>query len=714
MLRLKASASCLILLLFTLPLNAVDKKEAKLIKISDLPSQEIRIKPALATADTCIVRHDSGATWKIDGWVIGNELYKEYLDPAASCEGPYPFTITEIAIQMFFVGATPMSVSVDVEDVDYSQPDCPFPGNLLAISSEYTVDIPGTGLYEIWVPLDTPYAVNGPFFAGFFIGNTFDPVDSPAVVTDNIPIQCVSYNIWNDSIGFVDLNNNSLFNFPGRLLLYAVGIPGGSGGNQPAPALTLITPQNNDTLLGNVNLWAWETSGSEIIDYVSFEYSSGGGYIEIGRDYDGLRTLRDGVSSSGSGDGFNLDWDFSSLAEGTYTLRATAYDTLARSASDSVVVYLEPTPPIPVIVSPSNGSDFCTPLELLMTTSDEDLSFIQVFRRDGQTEYSAGLVTLDQSTLGDANSNPGDGNHVSTGEYGDYYCGPVAAAIAVKLWFDRGYDQLMKEEFDFIPIETLAERLAERFDTRENLGTYDEDLLDGLEEYLLAKGDQISVDYQRNPDYFHLRTWVEEEERAVIIGLGGTPCVWLAVDGFSGWEQPDGSYLIRVSSPLTGTIMTVAIRANLDVSEVYFNGSWQHVDLMVSLLAYDWIVSRSLIGADMNGADGWSLSWVPTGLTEDNPYFFQASGRDAGGLYGSEVALLRYNCSQAYLPGDYDNNGHASILDLSYLIEFIALDGPAPVGGAGRADANCDNNVNVADVVYYMNFLFGSAAPPCY
>jgi hypothetical protein len=156
------------------------------------------------------------------------------------------------------------------------------------------------------------------------------------------------------------------------------------------------------------------------------------------------------------------------------------------------------------------------------------------------------------------------------------------------------------------------------------------------------------------------------------------------------------------------------MRTDVNTHEVYYQATWHQVDIMVSLLAKDWSVSRALIGADLNGADGWSLSWTPSGLTEDNLYFFRASGLDVSGLHGSEIFLLRYNCSQAYVAGDYDNDGQVGLPDLNYLISFIALGGPAPVGGAGRADANCDNSVNIADVVYYMNYLFGNAATPCY
>ncbi|HWR83942.1 MAG TPA: hypothetical protein VN285_11630, partial [Candidatus Deferrimicrobium sp.] len=507
---IRSAAAGFMALVLLMPLTSTaEKKAAQILRIGDRPAQRLEVRPTLATADTCQVRHDSGAVWAINGWVIGNELYKEYLDPGASCTGPYPFTVTEVAMQMYFTGASPLLVSVDVEGVDNSVPNCPFPGNLLAISSEYQLQVPGAGLYEIWVPLDTPQVVTGPFFAGFFIGNTLDPAAGGAVVTDSFPILCTSYNIWDTSLGYVDLCDNTIYNFPGRLVLFASGIPGGSGGYQPPPALDVTGPDDNDTLYASVDLWAWDTSGSNIIDYVSFEYSTGGGYSEFGRDYDGLRPLRDGVDAAGVGDGFSLNWDFSARTQGFYKVRATAYDTLGRKSSDSINVYLEPTPPIARVTSPADGSDFCSPLTLLMTTSDENLTLVEVYRRNGTTEYSSGLVTLDQSRLGDVNHNPLDGNHASNGEFGDYYCGPVAGTLAIRLWFDRGYNQLMRAGFDTIPMDTVAERLAVLCKTRQNRGTYDENLLKGIKSWVGSHGGMILFDYARRPDYFLLRQWVE-------------------------------------------------------------------------------------------------------------------------------------------------------------------------------------------------------------
>ncbi|MGH8016183.1 MAG: hypothetical protein ACREBV_08335, partial [Candidatus Zixiibacteriota bacterium] len=63
-------------------------KTGKIKKLSRTAAMELRPGISLSSADSCIVRQDAGLYWRIDGWVIGNELYKSYLDPAASCNLP--------------------------------------------------------------------------------------------------------------------------------------------------------------------------------------------------------------------------------------------------------------------------------------------------------------------------------------------------------------------------------------------------------------------------------------------------------------------------------------------------------------------------------------------------------------------------------------------------------------------------------------------------
>ncbi len=702
------------LILAVTSVSAATSKTGKVRKLSSSSLKTLRVTTALSAVDTCFVRHDSGLYWRIDGWLIGNELYKSYLDPSQSCNLPYPFKIYEIIMPMAFDSATPLIVSVDVEAADFTVANCPVPGNLLAISAQYQYNVPGPGLYDVWVPLDSPITVNGPFFAGFYIGNTFTAAANPGVVTDNFPVSCVSYNIWDTTIGFVDLKNNAYYNFPGRLVLYAVGVTGGGSGVQPPPALTLISPDPVDTLFGFTTLWAWENSGSTSIDFVVFETKpSGGSYTEIGRDFDGRKTLRDGVNNATSSDGFSYFWDFSTRPEGYYTVRATATDAALRTSADSATVYLEPTPPVPDIISPASSEDFCTNIQILMSLFDENFSRIDGYAKEADTLFKLNLMQLNQASYGDANGNPLDGNRFVNDEFGDHYSGPVAATQAIRVWYDRGYRQFMRQGTSDIPINIFVEMMATIFDTRVNRGTYDENLIQGLHQHLDPFG-LTTIDFYRGPDYVALRTWLEDEQRSVILGLSNNPGMWVAVDGFSGWSNANDEFIVRIANPATGTVEPCLMRRTFSGSEIQISGTWRSVDIMISILVKNWNVSRQLIGTDNNGSNGWSIAWTPSGMNDQSPVFFRAIGYDATSLSGSSAILMSYDCANFFVKGDYNGDVQLTLQDLVYLVDFVLNGGPPPAGGVGRADANCDNNINVTDVVYFMNFMFGSAGSPCY
>jgi len=684
------------LLLFSGVIYAVDKQHAGAIKIDDLTNFDIQVNPSLITADTCIVNHDTGVKFKIDGWLSGVELFKSYLDPSLSCENPFPFTVTRVNMPLYFGSATTIDVSVDVEDVNYSVPGCPFPGELLTVSSEYTVTIPQGGYwYNIWVTLDTPMVVDGPFFAGFFISNVIEPLDSVAILTDSVPVPCVSYNIWDDSVGWVDLVDNQFWNFPGRLILYASGVPNGI----PTPEIEIIFPPDGDTIMGSVNLWAADIAHSELTEYVEFEYKSTGSETAIGQVVDGSTMFRDGINSSGSGNGYSLNWDCSGLTEGTYTVFVTAYDNSGSTSTDSIIVYVEPTPPTPTIVSPSDGDYFCSSLNLLMSAVDEDLQFIQGFYLQSDENYSNDMVTLGP---------PSQGNH---------YNAPMAAVMAMKVWYDRGYTNLMKEVAYIFPLDTVIEWLAKDYmNTVANTGTYDDDMFAGWKAYLDSRGVDYYLDYMHNPDYYNLRNWVENEQRAVVLGVGGTSGYWVGVDGFTDWNQGDGSFTVKISNPLTGLLHETQMRYFSGNWSLYLNGTWQKIDLMISLHFKDWSITRTSFAADVNGNDGWALAWTPTGMIDGEWYHFHALASDASGLKNTSSILLNYSCLNEFTPGDYNNDDNTNLLDLEILMNFIVYGNTTLIGGNARSDANCDGTINVTDVIYYMNYLFGggSTPAPCY
>ena len=259
----------------------------------------------------------------------------------------------------------------------------------------------------------------------------------------------------------------------------------------------------------------------------------------------------------------------------------------------------------------------------------------------------------------------------------------------------------------------VAESLAVAFQTRPCHGTYNEAVLSGLHSYSASKGGGFTFGYQRNPDYSDLRICVEDEEQVAMLGLGGNPGFWVTIDGFVGWKRADSTYSVSVANPLTGTTQSCSWRDSTGFSELYISGQWHRVDIMVSVLATDWNVTRVAVGMDFSGSDGWMVPWSQTGIGDGNWYFFRSIGHDFDDYSGTMAVLAVNNCAAVYVPGDYDNDGATTLADLILLIEFISNDGAEPNGGAARADCNCDNVVNIADAIYYMNFLYGPAGPPC-
>ena len=222
----------LILFIFILLSTNVSAKDFVVTppkNISHLNAEQVILPQAiLKTAnDTCIVRHDRGdgtPMYSYNSWVVGDELYKAYLDPSLTCPDPYPFSVTNIHIYLYYIASSSDTFSVDIEAIDNTNPNCPIPGNVISISSVWEISAQQGGLWDFVIPLDTPVIVNGPFFAGVYIHNLVNQNVGPSVVTDSSYIlpYCTSYNLWDIDTGWVDLNQRG---FIGRLILFAEGTP---------------------------------------------------------------------------------------------------------------------------------------------------------------------------------------------------------------------------------------------------------------------------------------------------------------------------------------------------------------------------------------------------------------------------------------------------------------------------------------------------------
>jgi hypothetical protein len=701
------SLAAILILAFSLMANGADhKKEVKITRLEEINMQDYQVATRFSSAELCTVRHDSGIVYGIYPWLEGDELYKSYQDPSQSCDLPYPFTVEDVYMVLWFNKASTLLVSVDVETADMTDPSCPAPGDLVSISSLWQVTIPEPppteyALYQIGIPLDSPAVVEGPYFAGFYFADTIAVADSIFITTDEYPVPCVSWNIWDTTIGWVDLydlgdlGSPQFPGFPGRVLLYSSGTTGGSSGEEPVPSVTIIKPADGEDVTGEAVIWAAETAGSRIIDYALFEYRNGSVWHEIGSDYDGSRAIRDGIDSSGSGEGYTMPWDYSGLTEGTYWIRATIYDTLGRSDTDSIQVNIDPTPPNPVFTIPQSMDTICLPIDLTVTSDDENISTVIFEKKFAPMNRQVVVLPIDQST------------------HGDYYCGPVAAAIAIKHWFDAGYIYGMREGSQYIPYDTVVERMASLMLTRRYQGTYDDLFYYGLRQYILTHGNELLIDAYWNPDYADFRTLFQEREQLVILGLGGSPGLYLVAGAVNGLADEQGRYAIRAADPISASIIDTYIRNNGGGAEVYYDGDWHSLDIIFTVVGNAVTITRDYIGSGSAAGNLWSYAWTSSDMIEDSTYFISATADDASGRSELTTSFVLNKC-ELYLKGDYDASGAVNIGDAIYLNDFIFKNGPAPVGGAGRADVNCDGNIDIGDISAIILYIYGMGPEPCY
>ncbi len=767
----------LALTVFAVDANAAEarKKSADNVTVSSYtataPQQIIanqinpRVTPSLrlaAPGDRCIGDLSIPSVGcALTGWVIGQEVYKAYQDPEINCPGAYPFTVDTVH---FLLGFNPVDtnvvfplvipISVDIEALDTTtNPGCRLPGAVLFSGAPGSVSIPqllpstGPTFFDIAVPLDVPFVVNGPYLVGFRFNDSIPPEWRVAIATDETEVLCATYNLWDTTLGFVDLGDDTLihhetndslapcfnappdpgpcpngkpcFDFDGRLLLWSNGVTGGTPPT-PAPGIAILGPLANDKLYGSTDIWVNETSGSSIIDSaVFYQRTASTAWTRIGVDVDQNLALAQ-TAVFGPGQGLSYLWDFSAETEETHWIKVEIFDSLLQKAVDSVSVFLEPTPPVPSLNSPSYFGRFCDTITLTYDIVDENPASGVLLKKQADARFSQSLGTQYQFALGDVDGDTADGNPASQGEFGDFFGGPSVGALALRYWHGKGFSQSLRVGGSTLTNAQAAERLAIFTNVRVNGSLSDEEFVLGFRQYLLVTGfGELIVEFKRQVTYSVLRNWTEEVGVCGLIriaGSSGGAGFWFAVDGFDGLPNSVNSFKVRVSDPQDGTIKSLFWRDGFDAGELFYQGAWHKVEIVVGVKPKNWVIpGRSGIGFDFVSGSQWSVvvDSSSDGLTDGGLYFITAQVTDQNSNLGEHTTLLELNCA-SFAIGDYDGNGVSNVADLVYLVSFQILGGPAPVGGAVRADANCDSTIDQADLIFYINWVFAGGAPPCH
>jgi hypothetical protein len=65
-----------------------------------------------------------------------------------------------------------------------------------------------------------------------------------------------------------------------------------------------------------------------------------------------------------------------------------------------------------------------------------------------------------------------------------------------------------------------------------------------------------------------------------------------------------------------------------------------------------------------------------------------------------------------YICGDANNDDDVNVSDAVWIINYVFIGGDPP-DPLASGEANCDGGVNVSDAVYIINYVFIGGTPPC-
>jgi len=184
-----------------------------------------------------------------------------------------------------------------------------------------------------------------------------------------------------------------------------------------------------------------------------------------------------------------------------------------------------------------------------------------------------------------------------------------------------------------------------------------------------------------------------------------------------GDSDVDGGQAILISP----TFKAVGINSQISYARWFSNnfGGSPYEDVFRIYLSNDNGLSWTQIdsaGPTDDAAGGWIEKFIYIAdflaPTEQMKIRFIASDLGGGSVVEAAVDAVKvvsYNC--AFICGDLNGDTDVNILDVTYYINYLYKEGPAP-DPIDASDVNNDGNSNLLDITYLIGFLYDDGPPP--
>lgn len=107
---------------------------------------------------------------------------------------------------------------------------------------------------------------------------------------------------------------------------------------------------------------------------------------------------------------------------------------------------------------------------------------------------------------------------------------------------------------------------------------------------------------------------------------------------------------------------------------------------------------------------GLGNDWGAYAVAVDDPGNVYVTGASWDSAAYYDYATTKY---VQFLRADVDKSGEVNLADVVYLINYLLKAGPAPVPAPIVGDASCDSKVDINDVIYLIDYLFKGGPAPC-
>jgi hypothetical protein len=175
---------------------------------------------------------------------------------------------------------------------------------------------------------------------------------------------------------------------------------------------------------------------------------------------------------------------------------------------------------------------------------------------------------------------------------------------------------------------------------------------------------------------------------------------------------------LRSSSFILGPNSYLSFWLWYDVTNYGVDGIYVEIVNALSGVAdtLDYIGTGGDLDTVLNIGNDWlkysyDLSFLPPGTTIRVRFSFISDAQythDGEGFYIDDV---RVGPTISTLPGDVTSDGKVDVADVVFLINYLFVGGPAP-NPMELGDVNCDGLLDITDVVYLVNYLYVGGPPP--